>query len=89
VNGTYTKAERDHVDWVKSLPCGVCGQVGPSSAHHIVQDQHYTTIPLCQDCHQGGHNGIHGQRRIWLVMKKDEMSVLNDTIKKLRQRRAA
>jgi hypothetical protein len=38
---------------------------------------------LCKDCHQGSHNGIHGRRAIWDVMKKDELSVLNDTIEKL------
>lgn len=74
---------RRHLAAVKSLPCGVCGAAGPSDAHHIVQGLHHLCIPLCKDCHQGSHNGIHGRRSIWNVMKKTEMSVLDDTIKRL------
>jgi len=76
-------AQRRHLAAVKSLPCGVCGVAGPSDAHHIEQGLQYTCIPLCKDCHQGSHNGIHGQRRIWNVLKKSELSVLNETIEKL------
>lgn len=76
--------DREHFLFVKELPCGVCGAAGPSDAHHIEQGLHYLCIPLCKDCHQGGFNGIHGQARIWKVMKKTELSVLNDTVKLLR-----
>jgi hypothetical protein len=68
---------------VKEMPCGVCGQAGPSDAHHIEQHQQYLCIPLCKDCHQGSFNGIHGQKRIWSVYKQTEMSVLNETLRKL------
>lgn len=78
-----TALDRGHLSRVKALPCGVCDARGPSDAHHIKQGLHYLCIPLCKDCHQGGFNGIHGQARIWSVMKKDEMTVLNDTVKKL------
>lgn len=75
--------DRKHFLAVKSMPCGVCGQSAPSDAHHIQQGLHFTCIPLCKDCHQGSHNGIHGRMHMWNVLKKTEMSVLNDTIKKL------
>jgi hypothetical protein len=78
-----TALDREHLSRVKELPCGVCDARGPSDAHHIKQGLHYLCIPLCKDCHQGGFNGIHGQARIWSVMKKDEMTVLNETVKKL------
>ena len=78
-----TSKQKRHLFKVKSLPCGVCGKAAPSHAHHIKQHSQYLCIPLCEDCHQGAHNGIHGQARIWAVLKKDEMSVLNDTIEKL------
>lgn len=78
-----TSKELRHMGCVKSLPCGVCGHSGPSEAHHIVQGLHYLTIPLCKDCHTGGFNGLHGQRRMWKINKIDEMTVLNDTIKRL------
>lgn len=31
----------------------------------------------------GPHNGIHGERVMWNIQKKDEMDVLNDTIRRL------
>lgn len=77
------KRERLHLARIKELPCGVCGQDGPSDAHHIKQHYQYLCIPLCKDCHQGSFNGIHGQARIWSVYKQDELSVLNDTYAKL------
>lgn len=83
MNNKLTKKEREHLGRVKSLPCGVCGAAAPSDAHHIEQGHQYLCIPLCKDCHQGSHNGIHGRRSIWNVMKKTELSVLNDTVKKL------
>lgn len=83
MNNKLTPAERKHLASVKSLPCGVCGKHGPSDAHHIAQHMQYTCIPLCRDCHEGAHNGIHGRKAIWQVLKKTELSVLNDTIKRL------
>ncbi len=80
-----SRPEQAHLASVKSLPCGVCGQAGPSEAHHIEQGMHYLCIPLCEDCHRGGFNGLHGQRRIWSVLKKTELTVLNDTIARLRE----
>ena len=81
MNSKLTQRDREYLGRVKSLPCGVCGAAAPSAAHHIKQGLHHLCIPLCADCHQGSFNGIHGQARIWSVYKKDEMSVLNDTIK--------
>ena len=75
--------ERKHLAKIKEMPCGVCDASAPSDAHHVIQHKQYLCVPLCKDCHQGGFNGIHGQKRIWKVLKKDEMSVLNDTIKRL------
>lgn len=83
MNNKLTASQRRHLAAVKSLPCGVCGAAEPSDAHHIEQGLQFTCIPLCKDCHQGSFNGIHGQKRIWNVMKKTELSVLNDTIEKL------
>ena len=75
--------ERTHLARVKELPCSVCDAAEPSEAHHIEQHKQYTCIPLCESCHRSNFNGIHGQARIWKVLKKTEMSCLNDTIKKL------
>lgn len=78
-----SEAESAHLARVKALPCSVCGAAGPSEAHHIEQGQHFTAIPLCEDCHRGAFNGLHGQKRMWSVMKATELSCLNSTIKQL------
>ena len=78
-----TAADRAHIANVKALPCSVCDTAGPSDAHHINQGQHFTVVALCKDCHQGSHNGIHGKRHMWSVMKMDEMDALNNTIERL------
>jgi hypothetical protein len=83
MNNKLTSAERLHLARVKEMACGVCGQEGPSDAHHVEQHQQYLCIPLCKDFHQGSHNGIHGRRSIWNVLKKTELSVLNDTNRRL------
>lgn len=83
MNNQLSAADKRHIAKIKEMPCGVCGAAGPSSAHHLEQGSQYTVIPLCMDCHQGAHNGIHGQKRIWNVLKKTELSVLNDTIRRL------
>ncbi len=85
MNNKLTARQRRHLAAIKELPCGVCGACPPSDAHHIEQHLQYLCVPLCKDCHQGSFNGIHGQRRIWNVMKKTELTVLNDTIEKLQK----
>ena len=77
---SLTKDEKSYLHSVKSLPCSVCNEPPPSDAHHIKQQRHYTAIALCKDCHQGSVNGFHGQRRMWSVMKMDEIDALNVTI---------
>lgn len=83
MNGKYTRAERAHVQRVKELPCSVCDAPPPSDAHHIRQGLHYAVVALCKDCHQGSHNGIHGQARMWAVRKLDELGALAITIERL------
>ena len=78
-----TKAEKEHIERIKGMPCGVCGTAGPSEAHELRQGEWHTSIPLCPDCHRGSFNGIHGQKRIWNVLKLDELAVLNRTIAEL------
>jgi hypothetical protein len=83
MNNRPNNKERRHLAKIKEMPCGVCNASGLSDAHHIVQHNQYLCIPLCKDCHQGSFNGIHGQARIWKVMKLDEMDILNLTLAKL------
>lgn len=75
--------EHDHIGRVKALPFSVCDAPPPSDAHHINQGQHYTTVALCKDCHQGSFAGWHGQKRAWIARKLDEIDALNITLKRL------
>lgn len=75
--------EREHLALVKSLACSVCNQAGPSDAHHIKQGQHFTAVALCQNCHTGSRNGLHGQRVMWNIMKMDEVDALAKTIESI------
>lgn len=83
MNQSYTKTERNHIAKIKALPCSVCDAPAPSAAHHIKQHQPYLCIALCQDCHQGNHNGIHGFKAIWKIKKMDEYDALAVTIERL------
>ena len=78
-----SKADKAHLARVKSLPCSVCDAPGPSAAHHIKQGRHFTCVALCYDCHQGSVMGWHGQKKAWLIRKKDEIDALDVTIKRL------
>lgn len=77
-----TDAEATHIERVKQLPCSVCDAPGPSDAHHINQGQHFTTVALCKDCHQGA-SGWHGTKALWRIRKMDELAALNVTIRRV------
>ena len=78
-----TKAEREHIECVKLLPCSVCGIYPPSEAHEINQGQWFTSVALCHECHRDPIMGWHGQRRAWAIRKIDMLDALNVTIKRL------
>lgn len=78
-----TKAESEHIELVKNLPCSVCDQPGPSECHEAKQGQWFTSIALCDNCHRDSYNGLHGQRHMWKVMKMDELDALAVTIRRL------
>jgi hypothetical protein len=76
-------AEAAHIERIKLMPCCVCGAAGPSDCHELRQGDWFTCLPLCKDCHQGAHNGIHGRQAIWKVKKLDELSALNQVVEGL------
>lgn len=78
-----TSSEQAHIEKVKSLPCSVCDQAGPSDCHEIKQGQWFTSVALCKDCHQGPLMGWHGQKRMWKIKKMDELDALNVTVERL------
>jgi len=83
MNNKLNPSEREHLAKIKEMACSVCDAPGPSDAHHIVQGQQYTCIPLCKDCHTGSFLGIHGQKRAWILRKMSELDALNITIRRL------
>jgi hypothetical protein len=79
MNNQLTKTEREYIGRVKQLPCSVCNAAAPSDAHHIEQKLQYCVVALCRDC----HNSLHGEKRIWKVMKMDELKALNVTLERI------
>ena len=83
-----TKAEREHMARVASLPCACCGQYGVQ-VHHI-RDGHgmsqrasnFLTVPLCPECHTGQY-GVHGDKSRMRARKQSELDWLADTIERL------
>lgn len=78
-----TKAERAHIERIKSMPCAICEASAPSEAHETEQGLWFLSIPLCADCHRGSHNGIHGMAAMWKVKRMNQMSALNETLRKV------
>ncbi len=78
-----TKAERQHIERIKSMPCAVCSASGPSEAHEPEQGLWFLSIPLCADCHRNPFLGIHGERRMWAIHKHTELTALNETLRAL------
>ena len=83
MNNKLTAKQREHIGRVKELPCSVCDAPPPSAAHHVKQNQQYTVVALCTDCHQGPMMGWHGQKRMWAIKKMDELDALAVTIERL------
>lgn len=83
MNNKLSAKERAHIQRVKELNCSVCDAPGPSDAHHIEQGLQFCVVALCKDCHQGSHNGIHGRRAMWNVMRMNELAALDVTIRRL------
>lgn len=83
-----TKAEREHMARVASLPCACCGQYGVQ-VHHIRDGQgmsqrasNFLTTPLCPECHAGQY-GVHGDKSRMRARKQSELDWLADTIERL------
>ena len=80
-----TRAESEHLARVKMAGCVICDAGPPNEAHHIEQGNHFATVALCADCHRGSFNGIHGQKRMWLIRKWNEIDALNETIRRVNE----
>lgn len=87
-----TKAEKQHLDAVASLPCAVCSCHGVHVHHQRTgigmgrRATNFQTIPLCPEHHQG-NTGIHGMgRKAWeRSIGKTELELLAETNAKLKE----
>lgn len=84
-----TKAEREHMGRVASLPCACCGTYDGSQVHHIREGQgmaqrasNFLVVPLCPECHTGTY-GVHGDKSRMRARKHTELGWLADTIELL------
>lgn len=76
-------SELTYSEKIQQMDCAVCGEEGPSIGYQIKPDSNYLTVPLCNDCLNGRFNGWHGEKRMWKLLKMDELDVLNETLRKI------
>lgn len=74
--------DRKYLDWVKTLPCVVCGSVGVDPSHYNgdylsgmgTKSPDYTAFPCCRQHHdelhhdQKGWEEKHGAQSFWSMM---------------------
>jgi hypothetical protein len=79
-----TVAESAHMGRIKRFRCVCCtlllrAQEHGTDVHHIDENgqarNHWLTLPLCWDCHQG-HNGVHGAKRYLAILKMSQWDLL-------------
>lgn len=83
-------AGKRHMGRVAQLSCALCGTI-PVEVHHIREGEaaggaqrasDWLTVPLCPDCHRGPR-GVHGDKMILKVWKKNEHHLLAETLERL------
>ena len=84
-NKSKQKSEKDHLNWVASQGCMICG--GVACVHHIrilgEPRDHYKTIPLCYNHHQG-YEGIHFLgKHVFREKYGHELDMLGELMKKV------
>jgi hypothetical protein len=78
-----TVKEKRHMGRVAELGCLICKQ--PANVHHIRTERiknHYLTIPLCREHHQGDFS-IHMDKRQFENIYGSELYLLAQTIEQL------
>jgi len=77
---------KEYMGIVAKMPCALCGD-RPVQVHHIRSGQglsqrasDFLTIPLCPSCHTGP-SGVHGDKTMLRIMKKEELDLLAETIR--------
>ncbi len=82
---TKTAAEKRHLGKVAALGCIIDDCHNPANVHHIRTQRiknHFLTIPLCREHHQGAFS-IHNCQRNFEKTFGSELHLLAQTIEKL------
>lgn len=87
-----------YLDWIRSLPCCVCGVRTSSHAHHstgagmALKAPDREAMPLCPRCHRDFHDGKgfsdgwrREQRALWQELQVERCQRLYSTISDLPQ----
>ncbi len=65
--------DEEHLKWVRSLDCAVCGRLAPSHPHHVKTrgsgGSDYYCIPLCGECHREAHMA-RSRDPYWVLLAK-------------------
>ena len=74
-----TKEERDHLNWIASQGCMICGK--SANIHHLRKygepRNHFRVIPLCYNHHQGCPDGLHHMgKKAWEKKFGSELDML-------------
>src|SRR4030043_1212775 len=81
-----TPEEIEHLSYIASLGCVICGE-DRVQAHHIREfgepRDHFKTIPLCYEHHQGSFGIHHLGKREWREKFGHELEYLKQLTEKL------
>lgn len=89
---TKTSAEKEYHEWIAERTCVACGS-WPVTIHHLRningsnvgignRADHFLSIGLCPDCHQGP-DGIHHNRKVFEMRWGTETQLLERQVKRL------
>ena len=79
---TDHRRRRQHLAFVRQLPCVVCGKAAPSEAAHVrsgsdagagMKPSDRYSVSLCTSCHALQHE--FGELRFWSVVRIDPLNV--------------
>ena len=79
---TDHRRRRQHLAFVRQLPCVVCGKAAPSEAAHVrsgsdagkgMKPSDRYSLPLCNGCHALQHD--FGELGFWSVVRIDPLNV--------------
>lgn len=88
------KPDPAYLNFVKQMPCCICGRPGPSDAHHPICERwsqekapDRDAIPLCKKHHQWGPDAIHNGKESWVAKygsDRDYIAGTQDAVERMK-----